>query len=257
MKKRIVISVMIIVALALILFLPIPKDSYDDGGTREYSALTYKIVVWNRNYIFEEEAGQLKSDTYKNTVVYWYPDNQKSIDELWRMEKVRLAIQTPDGLLSVPMRVWDRHHSNNAQSDFTSAAVRTPDLDNALLEYKEDGKFYIDGEYLLGDTGCACESFYLSDLTGDGRPELCFGMSVGSGFVSSEIEIIDFTTRNSLFSLSDRVAHDYYLFLRDNVLCVKETDRDKQETIRTGVLEYKGAEISVAWDAEVNDRTDP
>ena len=41
--KRSIIVILIVLAL----FLPIPTGLYDDGGTREYSALTYKIVDWN------------------------------------------------------------------------------------------------------------------------------------------------------------------------------------------------------------------
>ena len=86
MRKKIVIPILIVIALVLILFLPIPQGSYDDGGTREFSALTYKIVVWNRISITIDEKGQPVNNTYRKTSVFWYPDNQKSIGELWQME---------------------------------------------------------------------------------------------------------------------------------------------------------------------------
>ncbi len=67
----------VVTVAVLVLFLPIPMGSYDDGGTREYKALTYKIVAWNK----------LTSDAvYQNTSVYWYPDSNKSIGELWKLE---------------------------------------------------------------------------------------------------------------------------------------------------------------------------
>ena len=86
MRKKIVIPILIVIALVLILFFPIPQGSYDDGGTREFSALTYKIVVWNRISIAIDENGQPVNNTYRKTSVFWYPDNQKSIGELWQME---------------------------------------------------------------------------------------------------------------------------------------------------------------------------
>ena len=86
MKKKIIITAIIVIALLLVLFLPIPQGSYDDGGTRDYAALTYKIVKWNRISIVIDEDGQPSSNTYQKTSVFWYPDNQKSIDELWQME---------------------------------------------------------------------------------------------------------------------------------------------------------------------------
>lgn len=85
--KKIVIPAVIIVLLVLVLFLPIPKGTYDDGGTREYAALTYKIVVWNKIMAIEDENGEVSTHTYKNTSVFWFPDNQKSIGELWQIEK--------------------------------------------------------------------------------------------------------------------------------------------------------------------------
>lgn len=77
MKKKIIIPVIIVVVLA-ILFVPIPSGAYKDGGTRAYSALTYKIVDWNR----------LTGDsTYDKTRLYFFPNNFKSIDSLWYLEK--------------------------------------------------------------------------------------------------------------------------------------------------------------------------
>ena len=78
MKKKtlIIISVILITAL-LILFIPIPGSPIKDGGTRAYSAVTYKVVKWQR----------LTGGTrYKSTSVYWFPNNRKTIDELWTLE---------------------------------------------------------------------------------------------------------------------------------------------------------------------------
>ncbi len=95
MKKRIIISTVVMIALLLVLFLPIPQGTYDDGGTRDYNALTYKIVVWNKIMDGIDENGQTVHNTYRNTSVFWYPDNQKSIDELWQIEKVNAKLDTP------------------------------------------------------------------------------------------------------------------------------------------------------------------
>ena len=89
MKKKIIVPAIVVFALVLIFFLPIPQGSYDDGGTRDYNALTYKIVVWNKIMVEVDENGQAVHNTYRKTSVFWYPDNQKSIDELWQIEKSR------------------------------------------------------------------------------------------------------------------------------------------------------------------------
>ena len=74
MKKKIWIPIVVSVVLLAILFVPIPMGSYDDGGTREYIALTYKIVDWNK----------LSADgVYEKTCIYFGKDRLKSINQLW------------------------------------------------------------------------------------------------------------------------------------------------------------------------------
>ena len=78
MKRKSWIWIVAGMLLLAILFVPMPKGQYKDGGTREYSALTYKIVDWNR----------LTADgVYEATKVYWFPNNFKSIDDLWANEE--------------------------------------------------------------------------------------------------------------------------------------------------------------------------
>jgi hypothetical protein len=86
MKKKIIVTTIIMIAVVLVLFLPIPQNSYDDGGTRDYNALTYKIVRWNKIMVELDDNGKPITNTYRKTSVFWYPDNQKSIDELWEIE---------------------------------------------------------------------------------------------------------------------------------------------------------------------------
>ena len=86
-KQRLIIVLVIIFAVAVVLFAPFRITKYDDGGTREYSALTYKIVVWNRfNDVVDAGGEVVSSGKHKGVSVYLYPDNQKSIDELWKIE---------------------------------------------------------------------------------------------------------------------------------------------------------------------------
>ncbi len=77
LKKKIRIPIVSAVILLAVLFMPIPSGVYKDGGTREYKALTYRIVNWNR----------LTADNvYEKTSVYFGADCFKSIDELWEQE---------------------------------------------------------------------------------------------------------------------------------------------------------------------------
>jgi len=74
-SKKIWIPIAVLVLLA-VLFVPVSIGALDDGGTRVYSALTYKVVKWNRL------DGLVR---VRKTNVYWFPNNFKSIDELWEM----------------------------------------------------------------------------------------------------------------------------------------------------------------------------
>lgn len=80
MKKKMILLLGSLFVL-LVLFLPVPTGTYKDGGTKEYTSLTYKIVAWNRLVD--------KDTTYHKTSIFWIPDNRKSIDELWKIEQYR------------------------------------------------------------------------------------------------------------------------------------------------------------------------
>lgn len=69
---------LVILVMAVILFVPVPTGLYKDGGTRVYSALTYRIVDWNRI---------TGSGLYDQTRVYFFPDNFRSVDTLWNREE--------------------------------------------------------------------------------------------------------------------------------------------------------------------------
>ena len=76
-KTKTIISV-ILVCILLVLFVPVPTGTYKDGGTRMYTALTYKIVRWRV---------LLDNAKYEKTSVFLIPDNFKNYEELWDIEK--------------------------------------------------------------------------------------------------------------------------------------------------------------------------
>lgn len=88
MKKKLIIIAAAV--LLVVLFVPIPRGSYDDGGTQEFEALTYKIVRWNKLMDIGSGGG-----TYKKTRVYFLADKNKSIDELWEREAALLRDARP------------------------------------------------------------------------------------------------------------------------------------------------------------------
>mgnify|MGYP004529342145 FL=1 len=78
MSKKVSILIAILAAaIVVLLAVPIPKAALDDGGTREYAAMTYRIVKWKKFY-----AG----GTNEKTKVYFGKDLKKTLDELWAEE---------------------------------------------------------------------------------------------------------------------------------------------------------------------------
>ena len=75
MRKRLFIIMLIVV---LILIIPIPTGIARAGGTKTYTALTYKIVKWKHFY------GD--SEVFNETKVYLFPDNFLSLDDLIKRE---------------------------------------------------------------------------------------------------------------------------------------------------------------------------
>ena len=133
MKIRIIILAIIVLAL-LIMFLPIPRGTYRDGGTKDYSALTYRIVVWNR---LNEQINEEGSDKYHKTSVFWFPDNFKSIDELWEIERSR------NGYFNISYEFGGAAYFTSTPSE--ARAGDAVELRTEIL-YDADIHVYVDGQ---------------------------------------------------------------------------------------------------------------
>ncbi len=79
MKKKILI---ICAILLLILVIPMPVAKMKDGGSKEYIALTYKIIAWHREYDDDK--------IFEKTCIYFFPDNRLPVDELFDREMQKL-----------------------------------------------------------------------------------------------------------------------------------------------------------------------
>lgn len=87
MKQKAAITICLIFVLLATLFLPIPKGTLNDGGTRVYKSLTYTLVCWNKYLATpQNEQGTSSGYFYNNTSVFWFPDSAKDINELWHLE---------------------------------------------------------------------------------------------------------------------------------------------------------------------------
>ncbi len=75
-KIKILVTVIVLVILS-VLFVPIPKGVVEVGGTREYVALTYRLVHWYR---------VTADGVYEKMRIYSFADRQTSLQELWERE---------------------------------------------------------------------------------------------------------------------------------------------------------------------------
>ena len=75
-------AIVILILSSIILFFPIPMYGSEDSGAILYSALTYRIIKWDKYAVFTS-TGLGKPEHYNVTSLYFFPDNFKSVEELW------------------------------------------------------------------------------------------------------------------------------------------------------------------------------
>ena len=74
-------AVITMLAAALcVLMIPIQTDTYNDGGTRVYSAVLYDVVDWNR---IPQPNGTQRADGAQEIQVYFFPENCYDYDTKW------------------------------------------------------------------------------------------------------------------------------------------------------------------------------
>ena len=86
MKKKIII-ISVVAVLLIAMFVPYSVQYYDDGGTKEYSALALKVVKWKK-ILYDDFGDEEFPETkyYEKTSVYFFPYSTKDLSELWKIE---------------------------------------------------------------------------------------------------------------------------------------------------------------------------
>ena len=73
------------------------------------------------------------------------------------------------------------------------------------------------------------------DLTGDGKPELCSTLSIGSGIVNDQILVYDYAEGTG-YDLSDRGNFDYVLTVQEDSLIAEKRAYQEDALIESGEL---------------------
>ena len=126
---------------------------------------------------------------------------------------------------------WDGHQEINLEA-FPGVTFRwTPEQVAAVLE---------DGEIRPLYSGMPIWNVFFTDLTGDGLPELCSTLTMGSGVGDNRIIIYDYANGAS-YSMEGRMEYDYSLSLKDGLLIATKqafSNDKKGEVVESGYLAY-------------------
>ena len=212
--------------------------SWEDGRS-DYEA-DYIFYTQNQEIEYNSENGVFFDVTSKKTVTL--PEDKH--------ELVNIILGIKNIGYEVPTRmIWKYFNvpGEGATANEKGITAVIPELDNATVEYQSYSlKLFINGELLCSD----CTDFYIADITGDGKYEICLSLSHGFGIISNAIAIYDFETMQCIYELHDRMGYDYYLYQYDKHLSVEVRKwNDTTNTIKRGTLLYNGSEFFIRWDS--------
>ncbi len=197
--------------------------------------------------LLEVEGGQIGWKIYS---VKEFPDLEYILAVSATETFTYIVVEDPASEPANPKKskwIWDLDLSID-KGISSKCFVTIPELDNAKVWFGDYRTVYLNddvlSEELFGTTG-----FCTSDLTGDGVPELCFIMALGSGITTYHIKIYDPVTKELLFHLGGGLNFEYSLYLEDGNLCVKEKLKNTQNVIRLGEFKYDGSEIYIEWES--------
>lgn len=147
-NKKFLLILIPIFIVALILFLPIPVGTMNDGGSRDFQALTYRLVRWNR--IIASEDGVV--DYYTKWSFYPIPLCFEPIDTLWEKE----VEKCPE------LQIVSHERGFHAQiSEVRQQGLLVNGLDSNSINYRGAFSFFVKEEAELLNED---EKIQLSDL---------------------------------------------------------------------------------------------
>lgn len=108
---------------------------------------------------------------------------------------------------------------------------------NQIMVAKNDGE----NEVLV--EGVQLRNGYYYDLSGDGVPEICATVTMGTGIVDSRVWVYDPVAARD-YMLEDRLRFDYSLSLEDGVLTVTQRKFASRNVAARGPIVLKGERLS-------------
>ncbi|HAL74554.1 MAG TPA: hypothetical protein DCM45_05605, partial [Clostridiales bacterium] len=146
------------------------------------------------------------------------------------------------GLITIPeyqARQWLDYLWDDNLPWGESIDLSVPEFSGVALTWTSE-KVTANGQDLIW--GMPVWNVYLTDLTNDGKPEICATISVGSGISDTRVIVYDFM-KNKEYQLASRMRHDYFLSMQDGKVMVTQTAYSSQTPLVTGELLLINGEI--------------
>ncbi len=207
----------------------------EDVTEAEMNISTHCMVIWSWDYsedctsisqnVYDKEGNLLSTD---NTI----PVNSASWEDMTN-DQIHEATEWFDYLHSSEMP-WSGRQEINMDA-FPGVTFRwMPEKVEAIT----------DDEITPLYTGMPIWSVFFTDLTGDGLPELCSTISIGSGMIDNRVIIYDYANGVS-YSLEDRGNYDFTLSLVNGKLLVTKKVYNTDKIVETGYLAYEDETLQI------------
>ncbi len=157
-----------------------------------------------------------------------------------------VSVKQTESKSTYKTREWFNYLNGDEMPWGETLELELPEYPDTVFRWTPEKLVAIDetGAKMLFE-GMPIWNIYLADLSGDGLPEFCASVSMGSGIVDGHIVVYDYSARN-LFVLEDRMFFDYALYLDDGRLMVRQTKypSNQDSTIATGELAFVDGKLT-------------
>jgi len=179
-------------------------------------------------------------------LTYGYYDAVKKDDPGSDHTNIRwvFSLVEDDSIKSFATKWFDSLHGDEMIWDSVREINLSAFPDVTFRLHAEKLEAVTDNEIVPLYTGMPIWNVYFCDLTGDGKPELCSTISVGSGIIDNRIIIYDYAEGVS-YELSDRMNYDYVLNMKDGKLIVEKRKYMQEELVSSGGLVFQDGTIQI------------
>jgi hypothetical protein len=182
-------------------------------------------------------------------LTYGYYDASEKDDPYSDDTSIRwvFSLDEDDSVQSTATKWFDNLHGN----EMTWDGVREINIDAfpgvTFRWHAEKLEAVADKETVTLYAGMPIWNVYFCDLTGDGKPELCSTISIGSGIIDNRIIVYDYAGGVS-YELSDRMNYDYVLNMKNGKLIAEKRKSMQEELVSSGKLAFKDGTIQIQPD---------